>query len=236
MAKGKGGNRRGLGHGSRAESKQNKAEQRRRNRKKENRSDAENDEDFKSLVAQLLPLGLSLREVPGDGNCLFRAFSDQLHGEDARHAEIRADVVDYMRRNREDFEPFLVDETSFERHLQNLGNLPRSGTPKSTNTKMKICPSNIPVLSFAGDLGTYGGNDSIVAFSRLRGVTIVIHQLNEPMWRVDGGGGGAAAGQRELHISYHNGDHYNSVRRIGEEKDVRMPANIRINVRSHEFL
>ena len=72
-------------------------------------------------MAQLFPLGLALREVPGDGNCLFRALSDQLYGEDARHAEIRTDVVDYIRSNREDFEPFLVDETSFERHLQNLG-------------------------------------------------------------------------------------------------------------------
>ena len=122
MAKGRGGNRRGHGHGSRAESKQNKAEQRRRNRKKENRGDEEDDdEEFKSLVAQLLPLRLALREIPGDGNCLFRAFSDQLYGEDARHAEIRADVVGYMRAHREDFEPFLVDETSFDRHLQNLG-------------------------------------------------------------------------------------------------------------------
>ena len=119
MAKGRGGNRRGHGS-SRAESKQNKAEQRRRNRKK-NSADEENDEEFKSLVAQLLPLRLALRVIPGDGNCLFRAFSDQLYGEDARHAEIRADVVDYMRAHREDFEPFLVDETSFDRHLQNLG-------------------------------------------------------------------------------------------------------------------
>ena len=121
MAKGRGGNRRGHG-GSRAESKQNKAEQRRRHRKKENRAPSdEEDEDVSALVAQLRPLRLALREVPGDGNCLFRALSDQLYGEDARHAEIRADVVDYMRRNRGDFEPFLVDETSFERHLQNLG-------------------------------------------------------------------------------------------------------------------
>ena len=88
------------------------------------------------------------------------------------------------------------------------------------------------VRFFSGDLGTYGGNDSIVAFSRLRGVTVVIHQLNEPMWRVDGGNGGGS--ERELHISYHNGDHYNSVRRIGEEKDVRMPANIRINVSAYD--
>ena len=121
MAKGRGGNRRGHGS-SRAESKQNKAEQRRRNRKKERRATSdEEDEDVTALAAQLRPLRLALREVPGDGNCLFRALSDQLYGEDARHAEIRADVVDYMRRNREDFEPFLVDETSFERHLQNLG-------------------------------------------------------------------------------------------------------------------
>lgn len=199
MAKGRGGNRRGHGHGGRAESKQIKAEHRRRSRNKQGRADNENDEDVSALVAQLFPLGLALREVPGDGNCLFRALSDQLYGEDARHAKIRTDVVDYIRSNREDFEPFLVDETSFERHLQNLG-----------------------------DLGTYGANDSIVAFSRIRGVTIVIHQLDEPMWRVDGEG--RRAGQRELHISYHNGNHYNSVRRIGEEKDVRMPANIRINL------
>ena len=55
------------------------------------------------------------------------------------------------------------------------------------------------------------------------------------MWRVDGGGGsGHGARQQELHISYHNGNHYNSVRQMDEEKDVRTPANVRINVSSEK--
>jgi len=44
-----------------------------------------------------------------------------------------------------------------------------------------------------------------VAFSRLRGVTVVIHQVNAPLWRV-------GDDAKELHVSYHNGDHYNSVK------------------------
>ena len=75
-----------------------------------------------ALTAQLAPLGLTLREVPGDGNCMFRALSDQLHGATDRHLEFRADVVEFMKGHREDFEPFLVDETSFDRHLNALGN------------------------------------------------------------------------------------------------------------------
>ena len=51
---------------------------------------------------------------------MFRAFSDQLFGSSDRHASLRRDVVDFMRRNRDDFEPFLVDDVSFEKHLNNL--------------------------------------------------------------------------------------------------------------------
>ena len=74
------------------------------------------------------------------------------------------------------------------------------------------------------------GNDSIVAFSRLQSVTVVIHQLNEPLWQVHGSKDGSTPCDRELHISYHNGDHYNSVRRLGEDRNVRAPANIRVSL------
>ncbi len=67
-----------------------------------------------------------------------------------------------------------------------------------------------------------------MAFSRLRGVSVVIHQVGEPLWRVDGG-------DRELHISYHNGDHYNSVRRSGDAES-KTPAHVRINVRECGFI
>jgi len=76
--------------------------------------------------------------------------------------------------------------------------------------------------------GTYGGNDSIVAFARLHKLTVIIHQLDSPAWEVHGetadGKPSSKALVRQLHISYHNGDHYASVRSIQDNSD--SPANV----------
>ena len=66
-------------------------------------------------------------------------------------------------------------------------------------------------------LSTYGGNDSIVAFARNHGVNVVIHQLNEPRWVIQGSECNKHAQVRELHISYHNGEHFSSVRYVGDD-------------------
>lgn len=50
----------------------------------------------------------------------------------------------------------------------------------------------------------------------------MIHQLNERCWVIQGQQFSTSAsgkGVKELHISYHNGDHYSSVRRIGDPDD-----------------
>lgn len=65
-------------------------------------------------------------------------------------------------------------------------------------------------------LSTYGGNDSIVAFARNHGVNVVIHQLNEPRWVIYGEEYSKNRQVRELHVSYHNGEHYSSVRHISD--------------------
>jgi hypothetical protein len=70
-----------------------------------------------------------------------------------------------------------------------------------------------------------------VAFARARNVTIVIHQLNEPLWQIHGGPDGQKC-DNELHISYHNGDHYNSIRRFGQ-LNIPSPPAIKINVASN---
>lgn len=74
----------------------------------------------------------------------------------------------------------------------------------------------MPSVEQLSKLSTYGGNDSIVAFARNHGVNIVIHQLNEPRWVIYGGNYNKNGQVRELHISYHNGEHYSSVRRIND--------------------
>lgn len=115
------------------------------------------DEEFVSFANQLLAMGLKLREVPGDGNCLFRALGDQLEGNSRNHLKHRRETVDFMIKHRQDFEPFVEDDVPFDRYVTNLEKP-----------------------------GTFVGNDVIVAFARNNQVNIVIHQLNAPLWQVFG--------------------------------------------------
>lgn len=153
------------------------------------------DETYASFSAQLAKMGLELRDVTGDGNCLFRALGDQLEGHGRNHLKHRHDVVAYMLDHREDFEPFVEDDVPFDKHVKNLN-----------------------------EIGTYAGNDAIVAFARLNKLHVVIHQVNTPCWEIHGTDNPAA---RELHISYHNGDHYSSIRKIGDTSET--PANIKLD-------
>jgi len=151
---------------------------------------AENGEDDSvSLAHQLAPLGLQVREIPGDGNCLFRAVSDQLEGNSRNHTEYRVNTVTFMEHFRDDFEPFVEDDVPFDRHMANLR--------KS---------------------GTFAGNDALVALARYLKISIVIHQAGQPVWQINGCSDDSGK-TRQIHLSYHNGEHYNSVRRVGDHSN-----------------
>nr|XP_015192782.1 PREDICTED: OTU domain-containing protein 3 [Lepisosteus oculatus]XP_015192783.1 PREDICTED: OTU domain-containing protein 3 [Lepisosteus oculatus] len=153
----------------------------------------EQGEEFVSFSNQLQVLGLKLREVPGDGNCLFRALGDQLEGHSRGHLRLRCETVEFMEKHRDDFEPFVEDDIPFAQHMANLA-----------------------------QPGTFAGNDAIVAFARSQQVRVVIHQLNAPLWQINGSEKPVC---RELHIAYRYGDHYDSVRRIGDNSET--PAQLR---------
>lgn len=42
---------------------------------------------------------LKLKEIDGDGNCLFSAIADQQVGDPGMHAVYRAQAVEYIRNN-----------------------------------------------------------------------------------------------------------------------------------------
>ncbi|KAL4648357.1 OTU domain-containing protein 3 [Arapaima gigas] len=162
---------------------------------RKNRPQGEDEADeFISFNNQLQVLGLKLREVPGDGNCLFRALGDQLEGHSRGHLRLRQETVQYMQAHRQDFEPFVEDDVPFTQHLNNLS-----------------------------QAGTFAGNDAIVAFARCYQLRVVIHQLNTPLWEINGSEKPTC---RELHIAYRYGDHYDSIRRIGDNSE--SPAQLRI--------
>ncbi|KAH9514076.1 OTU domain-containing protein 3 [Bulinus truncatus] len=154
------------------------------------------DENYPSFRNQLRRLGLQLRDIPADGNCLFRALGDQLEGHCRNHFRHRTDVVNFMRHHRHDFEPFVEDDLPFDEHVKNLQKL-----------------------------GTHAGNDAIVAFAKLHNVNVIIHQLNGKPLMIQGPANSSEL-TPQLHIAYHNGDHYSSVRKLDDNTE--SPAHIRL--------
>lgn len=46
---------------------------------------------------------IKLRDVTGDGNCLFRAFADQVDGNENTHVIMREEACKYMIEHQEFF-------------------------------------------------------------------------------------------------------------------------------------
>lgn len=68
--------------------------------------------DARALAQKRLAEALELYRgrvcaVAADGNCQFRALSVALYGSEERHAEMRAQVVQQMRRCPQDYSPFV---------------------------------------------------------------------------------------------------------------------------------
>ena len=147
------------------------------------------DKNCDKFANQLSKLGLYLHDIPGDGNCLFRALGDQLEGHQENHFKHRCDVVDYMVKHTDAFKPFVEDDISFNTYI-----------------------------AWLRKKGTHAGNDAIVAFAKLHHLNVAIHQLNKPILMIHGAKDSTIA--RELHIAYHNGEHYSSVRRIDAKTTV----------------
>ncbi|XP_056441288.1 uncharacterized protein LOC130378566 isoform X2 [Gadus chalcogrammus] len=147
---------------------------------------------------QLECLGLKLREIIEDGNCLFRALGDQLEGHSRGHLELRKETIQYMRSHPKDFESF-VSGVSYADHLSELA-----------------------------QWGTFAGAVAIQAFASRRKLKVVIHQLNSKLLvrsssQIQDLEKHACI---ELHIAFCHGNHYDSVRRIGDDSET--PAQLRI--------
>jgi hypothetical protein len=57
-----------------------------------------------------LPPNLRVESMDSDGNCLFSAISDQRSSDGGKdHANVRAQICDYIREDKEMFAPFLSD-------------------------------------------------------------------------------------------------------------------------------
>ncbi|THH07595.1 hypothetical protein EW145_g3266 [Phellinidium pouzarii] len=70
------------------------------------------------LNDQLRALGLYAAPTLGDGNCLFRALSDQYYGSPSQHLKLRDEVCSWMEVHKQRYAPFVDDERGLDVHLR----------------------------------------------------------------------------------------------------------------------
>jgi len=75
--------------------------------------------------------------------------------------------------------------------------------------------------------GTWGGHLEIQACSMAYQVNVTIHQLNQPRWELLS----LAFSTKTIHLSYHDGQHYSSVRMLRDNSRNGPPEPIEIQVR-----
>ena len=69
---------------------------------------------------QLAQYGLRLKEVGGDGNCLFRAIADQLEGNEKLHKKYRDQAVEILESNKEAYAPFIEDDETIDDYIKDM--------------------------------------------------------------------------------------------------------------------
>ena len=159
-------------------------------------------DDMKRFREELIQYGLTIIEVGGDGNCLFRSISDQLDGTQMNHKQYRKDAIDYMLQNRDNFEPFIEDDVPFDEYIDDMDKD-----------------------------GEWGGNLEIQALSMRHEFNAIVHQLDAPVFAVSNFDPNAV---RTIHLSYHLGEHYNSVRLLEDGNFNEPPMLIPLNLEKDE--
>jgi hypothetical protein len=74
----------------------------------------------KELNSQLRSMGLYAANTMGDGNCLFRALSDQLYGYPHQHNILREQVCDYLATKADRYAAFIDVEKPFEDYVRTM--------------------------------------------------------------------------------------------------------------------
>lgn len=194
---------------SRAQKRRNKKENEAREREKRIAEQTEKNKDgprateLNTIKQVLKSMNLKLHNIPADGNCLYLAVNHQLQvsGRVTQSVnELRKITADFMRKNKDDFLPFMcnefdesevVSEEQFESYCKDVA-----------LTKL------------------WGGQLELKALSNIFKCPIKVIQAAGPPTLQ-----GESFKGPELILTYHRhlyrlGEHYNSTVRIGGDEDV----------------
>ena len=138
-----------------ARKKREEREERAKAKKEKARREAlgiDEEEEFSQL---LRALGVRIKTILGDGNCMFRSLCDQLEGREEGHRDCRMRVMDYIQEREDYFSLFMEDDEPFDAYVGRM----------------------------RGD-GVWGGHQELFAASMLFDVKIFIHQYDSPSFSI----------------------------------------------------
>jgi len=144
------------------------------------------DKYFQEYQELLNKKGVYMRDVQGDGNCLYRCVADQIEGSEKNHKKYRENAVSYLTEHKDYFKLFLLDTEDIESYIRH----------QSKD-------------------GSWGGHFELVALSALYNVKFCVHMKDQDSVLVQSDEN-AEADKKVLHIAYHVGEHYSSIRKIGD--------------------
>ena len=138
--------------------------------------------DLAKFKVKLQRKGLWVKECGGDGNCFFRAMADQLYGFEYKHISLRKEIVEHLQANKEECKLFIENDMSIEKYIRIIGKD-----------------------------GAWGGQLEMSILAQRHKFNVIVHQIDyEDMaqeffsWNTKG--------LKTVHLTYHRGRHYNSVR------------------------
>uniref|UniRef100_A0A7S1FUY1 OTU domain-containing protein n=1 Tax=Corethron hystrix TaxID=216773 RepID=A0A7S1FUY1_9STRA len=156
--------------------------------------------DDSQFRSEILMSSKSIREMAADGNCLFRALSDQLFFDWGRlHDQVRSDVMDYIEESPDEFKFFLYSEDDDDDDDEDIDEIFRDY-----------------VKSMRED-AEWGGDVEIVAASRLYRRDITVYS---PFGALNITCTDEKKNDCPILLSFHDNDHYNSVEDLGRKENM----------------
>ena len=152
------------------------------------------DENEYEFAIELLTINLRIKKVNGDGNCMFRAVSDQVYGTDKYYDILRQKCMDYLVILRRFFEPYIYID--FDTYIKE-------------KRKDKVWGDDVELEALSE---LYNRPIEIYDGSSIPRKTF--HENNYSQYCTKN----INCGNNPIRLSYHKGNHYNSLVPLEDDK------------------
>ncbi|XP_039132885.1 OVARIAN TUMOR DOMAIN-containing deubiquitinating enzyme 12-like isoform X3 [Dioscorea cayenensis subsp. rotundata] len=151
--------------------------------------------DHQRLLQRINAYGLVEVKVSGDGNCQFRALSDQLYRSPEHHKHVRKDIVKQLKKNRSLYESYVpMRYKQYYKKMSKIGEWGDHVTLQAAADKSRKCSS---CILQDGTLFQYEAKICLLTSFRDSCFVEIVPRQQPP--------------RRELWLSFWSEVHYNSI-------------------------